>query len=55
MMITIKTAVTFQLPEEIKQMEKFESNNRDWVPEVISTSTATFKRTQIFEVGGDTE
>lgn len=55
MIITIKTAVTFRLPEEIKQMEKFESNNRDWAPVVISTSTATFKRTQIFEVGGDAE
>ena len=40
---------------EIKQMEKFESNNRDWVPDVMSTSTMTFKRTQMFEVGGDTE
>lgn len=50
MLITQKTAVTFRLPKEKEQMEKFVADNPDWYCEVTSNQT-TFKRTQMFEIG----
>lgn len=50
MFITEKTAVTFILPKEKDLMEKFMADNPDWYYDVISNQ-ATFKRTQMFEVG----
>lgn len=54
MIITIKTAVTFQLPKEKELMEQFERDNSDWVLDTATTGTATFRRTQVFGVGGET-
>ena len=60
MFITIKTSVTFRLPEEKELMEEFDRNNADWVMEndletmwhyTTTSNQATFKRTQMFEVG----
>ena len=60
MLITEKTTVTFRLPKEKELMEKFMANNQDWNYEVTYTykkligsvqNQATFKRTQMFEVG----
>ena len=55
MIITIKTAVTFNLPKEKALMEEFERNNSDWVMEDATTTGTTFKRTQIFGIGGEDE
>ena len=55
MIITIKTAVTFQLPKEKELMEQFERDNSDWVLDAPTTNTVTFRRTQIFGIGGDDE
>lgn len=62
MIITIKTAVTFRLPREKALMEEFERNNSDWEVDndlatmwhyTPTTNSATFRRTQIFEIGAD--
>lgn len=62
MIITIKTAVTFKLPKEKELMEQFERDNSDWELDndlaskwhyTTTTNTATYRRTQMFEVGAD--
>lgn len=62
MIITIKTAVTFNLPKEKELMEQFEHNNSDWeVDDDLATMwhctptshSATYRRTQIFEIGAE--
>ena len=62
MIITIKTAVTFNLPKEKELMEQFEQNNSDWeVDDDLVTMwhctptslSATYRRTQIFEIGAE--
>lgn len=55
MIITVKTAVTFQLPKEKELVEQFERDNSDWIVDTLTTNTVTYRRTQIFGVGGDTE
>lgn len=55
MIITIKTVVTFQLPKEKELMEQFERDNSDWVLDTYTTNTATYRRSQIFGIGGDIE
>ena len=55
MIITTKTAVTFQLPKEKELMEQFERDNPDWVLDNPTTNTVTYRRTQIFGIGGNEE
>ncbi len=54
MTITVKTAITFQLPKEKECMKQFECDNSDWVLEA-QANTVTYRRTQIFGLRGDTE
>ena len=62
MIITLKTAVTFRLPKEKALMEQFEQDFPEWVLDddlasmwhyTPTTNTATYRRTQMFEVGAD--
>lgn len=55
MIITIKTAVTFQLPKEKELIEQFECDNSDWIIDSPTTNTITYRRTQIFGVGVNEE
>ncbi len=55
MIITIQTAVTFILPKEKILAEQFERDNSDWVMDSTTTTTVTYRRTQIFGIGGDDE
>lgn len=64
MIITIKTAVTFKLPREKALMEEFEQNNSDWELDndlasmwhcSATSHSATYRRTQIFEIGAESE
>ena len=62
MLLTIKTEITFRLPKEKALMEEFETKNTDWVKDdslssqwhyTESTTSATFKRTDMVEIGAD--
>ena len=55
MIITIKTAVTFELPKDKELIEQFWHDNPDWVMDTPTTNTVTYRRTQIFGIGGDTK
>ena len=55
MIITIKTAVTFELPKDKELIEQCGHDNPDWVMDTPTTNTVTYRRTQIFGIGGDTK
>lgn len=52
MFIMHKVVVTFILPKEKEQMEKFMKDNPDWYYEA-TLNQIKFKRTQIFEFDGE--
>lgn len=51
MLITIHTTVSFDLPKEKYSMDKFERDNPDWHCVFTTTYSATYKRTEMFEIG----
>ena len=43
MIITVKTAVTFQLPKEKELVEQFERDNSDWIVDTLTTNIDVIK------------
>ena len=56
MIISIKSAITFDIPKEKELMDRFAKDNPDWYcVDTISSRSMTFKRSEIFQIGTDEE
>ena len=57
MMVSIKTVVVFEMPQEYQQMVEYEKENPDWF-KTESTIAVSFSKEQTYSValkGGDDE